>query len=163
MAGAGGGKALSEAVAGNVQVMSPNQSAASMKLVLDRIKKQLSDEHLKVVLAELVQPIGAEVTDLKEKIARGAQKNRFEVSLSQIPPELEQQLELRLKKELGPQVLKQAREQSEQVLEAAKAAIDRKTTETHAEFLHRVKVDLQAVEQRTQGLSIELPRICGSI
>jgi hypothetical protein len=141
---------------GNIQALPPNQSAASMKIVLDRIKKQLSDEHLKVVLAELVQPIGAEVTDLKEKIARGAQKNRFEVSLSQIPPELEQQLELRLKKELGPQVLKQAREQSEQVLEAAKAAIDRKTTETHAEFLHRVKVDLQAVEQRTQGLSTDV-------
>src|ERR1022692_4154553 len=140
----------------NTQAMSPNQSAASMKIVLDRIKKQLSDEHLKVVLAELVQPIGAEVTDLKEKIARGAQKNRFEVSLSQIPPELEEQLELRLKKELGPQVLRQAREQSEQVLEAAKAAIDRKTTETHAEFLHRVKVDLQAVEQRTQGLSTDV-------
>jgi hypothetical protein len=141
---------------GNVQAMAPNQSAAAMKLVLDKIKKQLSDENLKVVLAELVQPIGAEVTDLKEKLARAAQKNRFEVSLSQIPPELEQQLELRLKKELGPQVLKQAREQSEQVLEAAKAAIDRKTTETHNDFLRQVKLDLQAVEQRTQSLSMEI-------
>ena len=78
------------------------------------------------------------------------------MSLSQIPPELEQQLEFRLKKELWPEVLKQAREQSEQVLEAAKAAIEQKTTETHGEFLRRVALDLQAVEQRTQGLSTDV-------
>ena len=147
---------------GNVPAMAPNQSLsqspAAMKTVLDRIKKQLSDENLKVVLAELVQPIGAEVTELKEKLARAGQKNRFEVSLSQIPPELEQQLELRLKNELGPQVLKQAREQSEQVLEAAKAAIDRKTTESHNDFLRQVKLDLQTVEQRTQTLSAEIAK-----
>jgi hypothetical protein len=146
---------------GNVQAMAPNQSQASqspaaMKMVLDRIKKQLSDENLKVVLAQLVQPIGAEVTELKEKLARAGQKNRFEVSLSQIPPELELQLELRLKNELRPQVLKQAREQSEQVLEAAKAAIDRKTTESHNDFLRQVKLDLQTVEQRTQSLSADI-------
>lgn len=143
---------------GNVQAMAQNQSAAAMKMVLDRIKKQLSEENLRVVLAELVQPIGAEVTELKEKLARAGQKNRFEVSLSQIPPELEQQLELRLKKELGPQVLKQAREQSEQVLEAAKAAIDRKTTETHNDFLRQVRLDLQTAEQRTQSLSADIAR-----
>jgi hypothetical protein len=62
-------------------------------------------------------------------------------------------LELRLKKELGPQVLKEAREQSEQVLEAAKTAIDRKTGETYDQFRQQVTRDFQAVEQRTQGLS----------
>jgi hypothetical protein len=137
------------------QTMPPDQAAASVKIALDRVRKQLSDEHLKVVLAELVRPLEAEVTNLKEKLAQGAKKNRFEVSLSQIPPELEQQLELRLKKELGPQVLKQAREQSDQVLEAAKAAITQKTTETHDQFLQRVTRELQAVEQRTQGLSTD--------
>lgn len=134
-------------------ILPPNPAMASAKIVLDRIKKQLSDEHLKAMLAELVHPLQAEVTDLKEKLAQGAKRSRFEVSLSQIPPELEQQLELRLKNELGPQVLKQARQQSEQVLEAAKAAIDQKTTESHAGFLRRVTLDLQAVEQRAQGLS----------
>jgi hypothetical protein len=137
----------------STNILPPNQAIASAKIVLDRIKKQLSDEHLKAMLAELVHPLEAEVTDLKEKLAQGAKRSRFEVSLSQIPPELEQQLELRLKNELGPQVLKQARQQSEQVLAAAKAAIDQKTTESHAEFLRRVTVDLQAVEQRAQGLS----------
>ena len=135
------------------QAMPPDQAAASLKLTLDRVRKQLSDEHLKTVLAELVSPIEAQVTEIKEKLAQGAKRNRFEVSLSQIPPELEQQLELRLKKELGPQVLTQAREQSELVLEAAKTAIDRKTRETYDEFRQRVTRDFEAVEQRTQGLS----------
>ncbi|MGC2057219.1 MAG: hypothetical protein WA653_03105 [Candidatus Sulfotelmatobacter sp.] len=137
-------------------ILPPNQATASAKIVLDRIKKQLSDERLKGMLAELVRPLEAEVTDLKEKLAQGAKRSRFEVSLSQIPPELERQLEFRLKKELGPEVLKQAREQSEQVLEAAKAAIEQKTTETHGEFLRRVTLDLQAVERRTQGVSTDV-------
>jgi hypothetical protein len=139
--------------AGKRQAMPPDQAAASLKITLDRVHKQLSDEHLKTVLAELVSPIEAQVTEIKEKLAQGAKRNRFEVSLSQIPPELEQQLELRLKKELGPQVLKEAREQSEQVLEAAKTAIDRKTGETYDQFRQQVTRDFQAVEQRTQGLS----------
>jgi predicted transcriptional regulator len=139
----------------NRQATLPDQAAASVKIALERIRKQLSDEHLKIVLAELVRPLEAEVTELKDKLAQGARRSRFEVSLSQIPPELEQQLELRLKKELGPQVLKQAREQSEQVLETAKAAIAQKTTETHDHFLGRVTRELESVEQRTQGLSNE--------
>ena len=134
-----------------IQVMPPD--AATVRTVLERIKHQLSDEHLKVVLAELVQPIAAEVTELKDKLARSAQRNRFEVSLTQIPPEVTEQLELRLKGDLGPKILEQAREQSEQVLETAKAAIAQKTTESHREFRQRVTQDLQAVEQRTQGLS----------
>ena len=41
------------------------------------------------------------------------------------------------------------------MLEAARAAIDQKTTESHDQFLQRVTRELQAVEQRTQGLSTE--------
>jgi hypothetical protein len=140
----------------STNILPPNQATATARIVLDRIKKQLSDERLKAVLAELVRPLEAEITDLREKLAQGAKRSRFEVSLSQIPPELEQQLEFRLKRELGPQILKQAREQSEQILEAAKAVIDQKTTETHGEFLRRVTLDLQAVEQRTQSLSTDV-------
>jgi len=139
-----------------MQVMPPDQAAASVKIALDRIRKQLSDDHLKVVLAELVQPIQAEVTELREKLAQGSKKSRFEVSLSQIPPELEQQLELRLRNELGPQVLKEAREQSEQVLQAAKTAIEQKTRETHDEFRQRVKRELEAVQQQARGLSTDV-------
>jgi hypothetical protein len=143
-------------VASSTHILPPNQAVASAKIVLDRIKKQLSNEHLKALLAELVHPLEAEITELKETLAQGAKRSRFEVSLSQIPPELEQQLELRLKRELGPQVLKQAQEQSEQILEAAKVAIDQRTAETHAEFLRQVTQDLEAVEQRSQGFSTDV-------
>ena len=139
-----------------MQVMPPDQAAASVKIALDRIRKQLSDDHLKTVLAELVHPIQAEVTELREKLAQGAKRSRFEVSLSQIPPELEQQLELRLKNYLEPQVVKQAREQSEQVLEAAKTAIDQKTRETHDEFRQQVTMELGTVQKKMHGLSSDV-------
>jgi hypothetical protein len=142
----------------NIQAPARDQAAASVKLALDRIRMQFSDEHLKTVLAELVRPIEAQVTELKGKLAQGARRSQFEVSLSQIPPELEQQLELRLKKELGPQVLKEVRQQSEQVLEMAKAAIDQKTTKTYDDFQRRATRDLQAVEQRTQALSADIAK-----
>jgi len=150
------GKLAPRPLNNNMHVMAPDHAAAYVKIALDRIRKQLSDDHLKVVLAELVQPIQAEVAGLKEKLTRGAKPNRFEVSLSQIPPELEQQLELRLRKDLGPQVLREAREQSEQVLQAAKAAIEQKTRETHDEFRQRVSLELQAVEKQARGLSTDV-------
>ncbi|MGA9390897.1 MAG: hypothetical protein WBV69_10665 [Candidatus Sulfotelmatobacter sp.] len=138
------------------EVLPPNQATASAKIVLDRIKKQLSDERLKAILAELLQPLEAQVTGLTEKLEQ--KRSRFEVSLAQIPPELEQQLELRLKKELEPVILKGAREQCEHLLIAAKEAIDLKTTETHDDFLQRVALNLQQVEQQAQSLSAEIAR-----
>jgi hypothetical protein len=153
------GREKSASIASTDRQSIPEQIATtSARIVLERIRKQLSDEHLRAVLAELVRPLEAEVTALKEKLAQGAKRSKFEVSLAQIPPELEQQLEFRLRKDLGPQVLKEAREQSEQVLDAAKAAITQKTTQTHDEFRQRVTKELQAVEQRTQGLSVEIAK-----
>lgn len=148
-------KAAAKLAATDRQTIPEQIATASARIVLERIRKQLSDEHLRAVLAELVRPLEAEVTALKEKLAQGAKRNKFEVSLAQIPPELEQQLEFRLRKDLGPQVLKEAREQSEQVLEVAKAVITQKTTQSHDEFRQRVTKELQAVEQRTQGLSTD--------
>ncbi len=139
---------------GDTQTPATEQATAvSVKLVLERIRKQLSDEHLKVVLGELLHPFEAEVTELRNKLTQGARRNRFEVSLSQIPPEVEQQLELRLKNDLGPQMLKQAHEQSEQVLQAAKKTIAETTKAAHEHFLQRMTRDLEGVEQRTQRIS----------
>jgi hypothetical protein len=133
-------------------VSSEQVAAASAKIVLDKIRKQLSDEHLQAMLAELVRPFEAELAELKNKV-NGAKKSNFEVSLSQIPPELEQQLELRLTQHLTPQVLQHARQQSEQVLEATKTAIDQKTKAAHDDFMRRFTLDLQEVEQRTERLA----------
>jgi len=130
---------------------------ASVKVTLDSIQKQISNENLRTIMAELVQPLQAELTDVREKLARGeARRSRFEVSLSQIPPELEEQLEQRLRKHLGPRIQDEARAQSAQLLEAAKAAIDQRTTETHNQFVQQVTQELQAVEQKTQGLTADV-------
>ena len=63
---------------------------------------------------------------------------------------------MRLREDLGAQVLRQARQQSEQVLETAKEAIGKKITEAHNQFREQVGQDLQTVEQRAQGLSEEI-------
>ena len=135
----------------------PTPVSPSVKTALEGIQRQVSDPHLRALMAELVRPLQSEVTELKEKLVqRESRRSQFEVSLSQIPPELEQQLELRLRKNLAPRVLEQAREESAQVLEAAKSAIQLRTAEGHGEFLRRVAQELQAVEQRAQGISSDL-------
>lgn len=137
---------------GDAQVIPP-----SLKLTLDGIQRQISTENLRAMIAELVQPLQAELTDVREKLARGeARRSRFEVSLSQIPPELEEQLEQRLRKHLGPRIQDEARAQSAQLLEAAKAAIDQRTTDTHSQFVQQVTQELQAVEQKTQSLTADI-------
>jgi gas vesicle protein len=97
------------------------------------------------------------VAGLREKVMRSQSKERskFEVSLSHIPPELQVQLEARLRKELGPRVLDEARTQSAQVLESAKLAIEQVTSHSHTEFRQRVSQDLQAVEKRVQAVSAD--------
>jgi hypothetical protein len=135
----------------------PNQVSPSLKIMFDKIQRQVSDDHLRAVMAELVHPLQAEVAELKEKLSRGETKrSKFEVSLSQIPPELEEQMEQRLRNHLAPRMLEQSRAQSAQVLEAAKAAIVQKTAETHDEFLQRVGRELQSVEERARGLSADI-------
>jgi len=119
--------------------------------------KQVSTEHLKLIIAEIVQPLQAEIAELKAKLPKGEQRrSSFEVSLSQIPPELEEQLWKRLRQDLGTRALEQTRQQSEQVLGAAKATIDQKITAGQGEFRQWVANELQGVTQRAQGLSAEI-------
>jgi hypothetical protein len=111
----------------------------------------------RAVVAEFVEPLQAEIKELREKLAQASPKrSQFDISLSHIPPEVEEKLLIRLREELGEQVLRQTRQQSEQVFEAAKEAIGKKITEAHNEFRKQVGQDLQAVEQRAQGFSEEI-------
>ena len=127
-----------------------NQPESSVRVVLTK-------DHLRSMVAEFVQPLHAELTGLKEKLAGGeGKRGRLEVSLSQIPPELEEQLWKRLQQNLGARALSYTREQSELVLGSAKAAIDKKITEAQDEFKQQLTGDLQAVEQRAQTISEEL-------
>jgi hypothetical protein len=132
------------------------QVPAALQTAFDKIEKQLSDDHLKSLLAQLVKPLNDEVLELRDKLTRTSRQNRFEVSLNQIPPELEQQLWARLRQDLGAQALEQARQQSTLVLDTATATIEQKIAAAQNEFRHRLTQELQAVEKQAQALNQEI-------
>ncbi len=136
----------------------PEKIPASLKAMLDNLQKQVTDERLHAVVADAIQPLLSEIAELREKVARAQPKERskFEVSLSHIPPELQIKIEGRLRKELVPRVLDEARAQSAQVLDSAKSAIEKTTSESHTEFRQRVSEDLRAVEKRVQAASADV-------
>jgi hypothetical protein len=112
---------------------------------------------VKAIVAEIIQSLQAEVTELKQEMAGGGPKrSQFDISLTHIPPEVEEKLWTRLRQDIGTKALQQTRQQSEQVLEAAKEAIGKKIREAQNGFREQVAQELQAVEQRAQGLSEEI-------
>jgi hypothetical protein len=148
-------------MAKNVQTISPlaEKIPASLKTILDNLHKQVADERLRALVEEAMKPLVTEVAELREKLARAEQpreRSKFEVSLSHIPPEVQDQVELRLRKELGPRVLDEARSQSAQVLKEAKGVIKQTTSESHAEFRQKVSEDLRVVEERVQAVSADV-------
>ena len=125
-----------------------------------RGKQMPENGHLRVALAEFLGPLQAEIKELREKLAQASAKHsQFDISLSHIPPEIEEKLLVRLRDDLGAQVLRQTSQQSEQVLEAAKEAIGKKITKAHNDFREQIAQDLQAVEQRAHGFSKEITEV----
>jgi hypothetical protein len=137
-------------------VVRPLPPSPASREILDTIEDHLSEDHLRGILATLVRPLQAELTELREKVAASAKRNRFEVSLESIPPELEQKLWERLRQDLGARVLEQTQEQSAAILASVKMAIEQKTGATLTEFRNRLAGELHSVEQRAQVLSKEL-------
>lgn len=124
------------------------------EITSENVTVQFSREQLQRMVAEAVRPLQAEVMALKEKLARSeGNRSRFEVSLSSIPPELEQQLESRLRDALTPRIQDEARQQSANLLASVKATIDQRTTEGYQDFLHRVADELQVVETKAKEIS----------
>ena len=120
-------------------------------------RPKLSEEDVKKVILELVRPLHAEIAAMKEKLARAdANRSRFDVSLASIPAELELQLEQRLKQDLGPKVVNEAREQSSRTLSAAKDAIEKMVVEVQDEFQRRSKEELEVVEERADQISTQI-------
>jgi hypothetical protein len=149
---------------GNAQVSPqvPRPISQSSDVVPDPATRQKAEEYVKRVIAESIHPIQAEVAALREKLLhKEANPSRFEVSLGGIPPELEQQLELRLRKDLEPKILEQARQQSAQLLVEAQAAIEHKTKQAHEHFSHRLADERRALEQRAQEISTRVSEIVG--
>jgi len=108
---------------------------------------------LRALIAEQIEPLQAELAELMQQATAQKKRNRFEVSLSHIPPEVEEKLWMRLREDLGTQALHQTREQTEKVLAAAQSAIELKITEAQEEFRNWVGEQLQVVEQRLRGIS----------
>jgi hypothetical protein len=139
-----------------VSPKTPNQMSLPPEAILDLVARRL-EAPMRRMIAESLSPLQAQITVLKDTVARReANPSRFEVSLSQIPPELEQQLELRVKKDLGPKVLEESRQQYAQMLESAKTAIDQRTTDGYEDFLRRAGEELKIVEQRAQEISARI-------
>jgi len=126
------------------------------EVLLDRVTRELEIQ-VKKAIAESVLPLQDEITHLKEKLARRqSNPSRFEVSLSSIPPELETQLESRLRKGLSPQIMEEASRQSAQLLAAADATINQRTTEAYENFVRRVGEELKIVERRARETSVHI-------
>ena len=134
----------------------PQTPSRASRDVLDKLGEQLAEDRSRSIFAKLVRPLQAEITELREKLAVNAKRTRFEVSLGNIPPELEEKLWERLRQDLGTQVLQQTREQSAEMLGSAKTAIEQKISAALTEFRHRLAGELYTVEQRAQVLSKEL-------
>jgi hypothetical protein len=134
----------------------PQTPSRASREILDTIEEHLSEDRLRGVLAFLVRPLQAEVAELREKVAANAKRNRFEVSLGSIPPELEEKLWERLRQDLGTQVLKETQEQSAAILASVKMAVEQKTSAAVTEFRHRLAGELHTVEERAQVLCKDL-------
>lgn len=131
-------------------------SGLSPEALMDLVAQRL-EAPMRRMIAESIGPLQTQIAALKETIARReANPSRFEVSLSCIPPELEQQLEARLKKDLGPKMLDESRQQNSHLLESAKVTIGQKIAEGHGEFLHRVTEELNVVEKRAKDISAKI-------
>ena len=141
---------------------SEKPGAPALKIVSDKGQSPISERDLRAIVAEFVQPLHAEVVALREKAAQGDEKrSRFDISLSHIPPEVEEKLWVRLREDLGAQVLKQTQEQSAQVLGSAKTLIEQKITQALEGFRQQMAEQLQTVEQSARGLSEEIAEAVG--
>ena len=147
---------LSSPKSNAVLVRKPQAMSEASQAFLDKIEEQLSEDRLRGILAKLVRPLQADVNELQEKLSRNARHNRFEVSLGNIPPELEEKLWERLRQDLGTRVLQQTKQQAGEMLGSAQAAIEQKIGEALNEFRNRLSGELHAVQRRAQALAKEL-------
>jgi hypothetical protein len=139
-----------------IDLRANNSASQSFETKLDLVAQRL-EAPLKRLIAESLGPIEAQVSVLKETLARReANPSKFDVSLSSIPPQLEQQLEERLRKELGPKVLQESRQQYANLLEVAKTTIDKRTSEGYDTFVHKISEQLNVVEKRAQEASANI-------
>jgi hypothetical protein len=108
---------------------------------------------LRAMIAEQLEPLQAELAEIRGHLGQKKERSRFEVSLSHIPPEVEEKLWARLREDLSVQALQQTREQTEKLLGAAQSAIELKVTEAQDDYRQWVREQLSPLEQRMETIS----------
>ncbi len=113
-------------------------------------------ESMRALIAEYVLPLQAELANVKERLQQHKQRNRFEVSLSHIPPEVEERLWMRVREDLATQALRQSQDQADKLLARAQSAIELKITETESTVQESIREQVQGLDQRVQALSEQM-------
>jgi hypothetical protein len=132
-----------------LEMSSPNKSR--------QVRKPVPTADLHAVIAELVEPLHAAVSEIRQRLERKeSNRSQFEISLSYIPPEVQEKLAVRLREELGTEVMDKTRLQAEGVLEATKESISKRITDVRNQFRSELAQELEKVEVRAQGLSDEI-------
>jgi len=108
---------------------------------------------LRALIAEMVEPMQAEIADMAERLTQHKERSKFEVSLSHIPPEVEEKLWKRLREDLNAQSLRQTREHADKLLGAAQSTIELKINESQEEFRQWVREQIGVVGQQAQAVS----------
>lgn len=108
---------------------------------------------LRALVAEMIEPIQAEIENVASRLTQHKERSRFEVSLTHIPPEVEEKLWKRLREDLNAQSLQQTREHADKLLGAAQSAIELKITESQEEFRQWVREQIGVVGQQAQAVS----------
>lgn len=131
------------------------QTSTSLRALPEQ--KPLSETQIQKIIAAALRPLQAEISTLKEKLAkREANPSSFEVSLSSIPPELEKQIESRLRQDLNPKLLDEASKQAALLLASAKKALDQRTGESYDVFVKRVTDELKVVAKNAEEISTRI-------
>jgi hypothetical protein len=136
-------------------VFEPSPISPDVRDMLEQIRRQVSDERIRSIIAQMLQPMQAEIAALRERKAEEPRRSKFEISLSQIPPEVEEQIEARLRKELSPKMLEHARQQSAEVLESARNVITQETRKANQQYVQQITQQFQAAERRVQTVAEE--------
>lgn len=135
----------------------PQPSAQPADLAIEKNARQRAEEYIKVMFADAIRPLQAEVAALNEKLQRKEPSpSRFDVSLSKIPPELEQQLEARLRNNLDPRIVEQARQQSAHVLAKTQSVIDSSLKKAQEHLAQLLGEEHQTLRQQAQKISGEI-------
>lgn len=138
-------------------IQSSPQPVSKPEVNLMPVAPAFSESDARKIVAETIGSLQSDLNAIQEKLSRAeANRSRFDVSLSSIPAELEQQLEERLRQNLGPRLIDEVRQQSMRLLSATESTIGQRLADVRQEFQQRSTEELQAVEQRAAEMSAQI-------